>query len=594
MTLEIKQSAITRATDNRVTWVIRKLPDYPCFFHIRILVIVILLVFSLQTGLQAFQQDNSSPIRLEFHSSEFSSRELLDLAGSRTLMRDIEELPSILNRLYESLKAEGYPLAKLDSIVSYHNEKGKAFKLYIGINKPVCFYENKPDIDSIAEPITTQEKEIRLYELFVRVDEILDELTDTGYPFASVTIVPVDVGEEDNEIFVRFDFRVEKRFHYRIKRVEFPGARLTGSRLLSLESKMRRGDEFSRSRLERAIRRLEKLPYIDYVGNPQLEKTGTGLLNVHIPVNEKRVNRISGVLSSAPGQDKPTGELKLTLGNILGTGRKLKLEWSGLDPCRRGILVGYTEPWILGYPWHTSVELEQWMEDTLSTTTRYKLAIEWEPADRLFISGSVTDEHIAGNDSSAMSVSSRALWREAGIRYDRFDQEWNPDRGYSVGISTASALRRWDDPGSSSSGLRREKVTAALAFPLVNKLILYTRLTVHDVSGSGVILEELIRLGGAESVRGYEEASIFARGAGWGAIELRWRPDGESYFGLFGDAGYVYREDSRIAPRKGVPVSFGLTAGMLTRAGRFGLDLGLASGEPLQNARLHIRLEGWF
>ncbi|NQT33788.1 BamA/TamA family outer membrane protein [bacterium] len=582
MTKEIKQSVIARVIDDRVAWCTR----YPCFFHIRILITACLLVFLLQTRVQAVQGDNASPIRLEFHSSEFSSRELLELAGSRTLMRNIEELPSILNRLYESLTAEGYPLAKLDSVVSFHNEKEKILKLYFDISKPVRFYENESD--------TTQEKEIRLYGLIVRVDEILDELTDTGYPFSSVTIVPVDVGEEDNEIAVRFDFRVEKRFHYRIKRVEFPGARLTGSRLLSLESKMRRGDEFSRSRLERAIRRLEKLPYIDYVGNPQLEETGTGLLIVHIPVTEKRVNRISGVLSSAPGQDKPTGELKLTLGNILGTGRKLKLEWSGLDAYRRGILVGYTEPWILGYPWHASVELEQWMEDTLSATTRYKLAIEWEPADRLFISGSVTDEHIAGNDSNAMSVSSRALWREAGIRYDRFDQEWNPDRGYNVGISTASALRRWDDPGRSSSGLRREKATAASVLPLVNKLILYTRLTVHDVSGSGVILEELIRLGGAESVRGYEEASIFARGAGWGAIELRWRPDGESYFGLFGDAGYIYREDSRTAPRKGVPVSFGLTAGMLTRAGRFGLDLGLASGEPLQNARLHIRLEGWF
>ena len=568
--------------------------DHHLVSRIGILIIVLLLIFLFQTELQAVQQDNSSPIRLEFHSSKYSSRELLDLAGSRTLVRDIEELPSILNRLYESLTAEGYPLAKLDSVVSYHNEKGKALKLYFDISKPVRFYENESVIDSTADHITVREKEISLRDVFVRTEEILDELTDTGYPFASVTVVPVDVGEKDNEIAIRFDFRVEKRFHYRIKRVEFPGARLTGSRLLSLESKMRRGDEFSRSRLERAIRRLEKLPYIDYVGNPLLEETGSGLLNVYIPVNEKRVNRISGVLSSAPGQDKPTGELKLTLGNILGTGRKLKIEWSGLNPCRRGILAGYTEPWVLGYPCHASVELEQWMEDTLSTTTRYKLAIEWEPADRLFIVGSVTDEHIAGNDSSAMSVSSGALWREAGIRYDRFDREWNPDHGYSVGISTASALRRWDDPGGSSSGLRREKAMAASTLPLVNKLILYARLTVHDVSGSGVILEELIRLGGAESVRGYEEASIFARGAGWGAIELRWRPDSKSYFGLFGDAGYIYREDSRIAPRKEIPVSFGLTAGMLTRAGRFGLDLGLASGEPLQNARLHIRLEGWF
>jgi len=108
------------------------------------------------------------------------------------------------------------------------------------------------------------------------------------------------------------------------------------------------------------------------------------------------------------------------------------------------------------------------------------------------------------------------------------------------------------------------------------------------------VLEELVRIGGIGSIRGYTESVILARGACWGTAELRWRPDRNGYLGLFGDVGYVYRDDTRIKPKKKIPIAFGLTSVLITRAGILGLDLALATGEPLRNARLHVRLEGWF
>ncbi|MDP8241122.1 MAG: POTRA domain-containing protein [Candidatus Hatepunaea meridiana] len=540
-------------------------------------------------------QTDIPPItHIEFICSAYDNNELCLFADTRSTLDNIEELPDVLDRLYRSLTQEGYPLARLDSITNRYSDKGSILDIYISTGKPFKLESSrligyKDDITEIT-PVSR----LTSVKLLKQAEELLDEMTDNGYPFAKVTITPNHIQEQEKLISAKIDFNVEKGYFTRIGDVEFPGARLTSKRLLRLESRLRSGEAFSRSELERAVERLERLPYVAYVDDPRLLKEGYNVVDIHIPIEERRVNQLSGVLSAAPGEAKPTGEFKIQFGNILGTGRKLRLEWLGLDPSRRGIQVSYREPWILSHPYHATVEFEQWIEDTLSATTRYKSTLEWEPSYRLTFSGSIASEYISGSDSAVTDIGSHAIWLQGGIKYNSFDNDWNPTLGFSAGISSASAVRYWHDGARGSSRLRRDEASVAYVRSIYHNLILFERLGFSDISGSGVVLEELTRLGGIGSVRGYEESSILSRGAGWAAIELRWRPDNESYLGLFTDVGYAYRVDPRIKPRKEFPLSFGITAMMLTKAGRLGLDLALAEGEAFQNARLHLRLEGWF
>lgn len=535
------------------------------------------------------------PIRIVFHSLPFSNAELLGMASTSRILSSIEELPPVLERLYQSLAREGYPLARLDSLVLSHDEREEDIDLYISVGKAVTVMESDivgvddEDIHSIGQGTRLTEREV-----LKQAGEILNRFTDMGYPFTRITLLPNMVKENEEDISLRLNLQVDKGDFIRLRKIDFPGRRITHIRLLQLESGLRAGDMFSHSRLRRAMERLERLPYIDYISEPLFEDAGEGLINVHLPVRERRVNTILAVLSTTPGQENPTGEIKLVFGNIMGTGRRMRLEWLNLDPARRGILVSYREPWIFGYPWHCSLGMEQWTEDELSTTTRYQFEFEWDPTDRITLSGAITSENISGRNNISPGLNSQAVWFGGSLRYDRFDQDWNPSRGYRANVASASALRHWKQSGRGPSRLKRESLSASLAQSLSSDFVLFERFEVQDISGSGVVPEELIRVGGTGSVRGYAESVILARGVGCGSLELRWRPDRDSYLGFFADMGYVYREDWRIAARDRYPLSFGITTTMVTKVGRLGLDLALASGETLQNARLHMRLEGWF
>ena len=563
-----------------------------------------------------------TPVLIIFHCPGYSSNELLEMTDTGQILYHTDELPAILERTYKALAFRGYPLAELDSLV-YHltpplvppllrrgGESGSplikggrggsndVIELFISTGKPL-------------KSVGATSRSHLLTEGYIlrQVREILDDLTDSGFPFASVSVMVENVEEHEDDLSTVVVFHVDKGHFSRLKSIEFTGARLTRSRLLRLESLLKRRDVFRRTQLERAVARLERLPYIDEVGTPQLYQTEPGLIRVVLPITERRVNVFSGVLSAAPNREELTGEVKVGFGNILGTGRRLQLEWLGLDPARRGILAGYREPWLFGYPWHGSFELEQWTEDTLSAATRLKFGLEWEPGDRLVLFGSVTDERIGdsntkqiadrnvcatSNSITGSSGGSRAVWFEGGLSYDRLDRAWNPAHGYRARLSSASGLRRWKASDRSSSSLKREKAAAETILPLSERFVLFHGLAAEDIAGSGVVPENLIRIGGSGSIRGYAESVIWARGAVWGSMEFRWRPDREGYVGLFGDVGYVYREDSRVAAKTRYPVAYGITAGVLVKMGKLGLDLALAKGEPVQNARLHVRLEGWF
>jgi hemolysin activation/secretion protein len=145
-----------------------------------------------------------------------------------------------------------------------------------------------------------------------------------------------------------------------------------------------------------------------------------------------------------------------------------------------------------------------------------------------------------------------------------------------------------------SKSLRRDRVDLEIVKSSAGGLVGYMRIAAGELRGSGIIPQELLRVGGAGTVRGFPEEYLSVRGAVWGAVELRWRPEDDAYLGVFLDAGYLSHLDPRIQVGQRGLTSFGVTSQMETRAGRLGLDLALARGEPLLNARIHARMEGWF
>lgn len=488
--------------------------------------------------------------------------------------KDRLDLPATIDSILIELKRDGYPLARLDSIVSTAGQTD----MYFSPDRRLVLSNNPAQI--VTESYLIDQS----YSL-------LDSLSDSGYPFAKVIIVPDSIKLSQTNVTALIDFKVDAGNFYRIGRVEFSGNNSTSQKLLQLESGMKRGDVYSRSTIESARKRLERLSYIASVNSPKLKKISDGIMKIGFQITEQKVNLVSGILAAEPNSQKLTGELNLQFGNLFGTGREVGFSWLGLNPQRSGIMFNYLEPWIMDRPIQLEYEMERW-NDTTSVLTRNSLSLAWEAFDRVIIDGKVSNEQISIKTGSGVEANSIRYGLGAAI--DRLDHVWNPAAGFAATYSTQTGTRKWVGRDVETASVRQEELMLELAQSLNDLWVIYERFSVDDVAGSGVIREDLIRFGGVGSIRGYDEDKFLARGVLSGSVELRWRPDKNGFAGIFGDFGYTYRYGSALSYFDRNLSAVGISASLQTKAGQIELDIGVPAGESFNQARLHVKLASRF
>ena len=270
--------------------------------HIYFIGLFILLGTDPSNSLAQKQIATESTIRLEFRCPTFTDRQLRDFAGITRAKYPSDQLSLIIDNILKVLAGEGYPFATIDSMAIQRDRDGESLVLFMDVGKPLILHES--EITGWQDDDKMVIKGSQLTERFIlaRTMELLEDITDKGYPFAQVTVIPQNMRERDDLLETDLIFRVDPGRFARLRKIGFPGARLTKERILRLESRLNNKDTFDRSNLKRARERLERLKYVSRVDEPRLIESGAGWIDLEIPVQERRVNTFP--IRRAPGSSE--------------------------------------------------------------------------------------------------------------------------------------------------------------------------------------------------------------------------------------------------------------------------------------------------
>ena len=396
--------------------------------------------------------------------------------------------------------------------------------------------------------------------------------------------------------------------------MELPGATATRPAAAARVAGLDHGARLTPAVLGLARERLAASGLFQQVGTPRLV-TGAlpGGARVVIPVVEERSSRFEGALGVAR-EGGVTGLLDLALGNIAGSGRSAGLRWFGPGNGRSEYAAHYREPALFGTRADASLALEAQVADSLFTQTRWSAEIGIAPAGAARAALALQR---SGSTYSGLARGSSATWSlKAGGSLDRLRPLLNPVRGFRAAL-TAEAGRRSDrvpELPSESRGLFRGRASAEGALAIAPRRVLAASAHAEGsfLSGGDFPAEELSFVGGTEGLRGHPDRAFGGNRIATFSLEHRWITDergGRLY--LFADAA---RHDfsgglaagtaalsSAVASGGAAPSlartvlspgwEFGYGAGLRTRmaSGLVGLELGLAPGEPLRRATLHVR-----
>ena len=462
------------------------------------------------------------------------------------------------------------------------------------------------------------------------IERIQTLYSEQGYP--KVEIAPKGFRFSPEAGTVDFQLNISEGAQVQIGEVKVSGLKKTKTEVVLREIPIKPNQSFDQRNIDASYRRLRNLGYF-YQVNPNVLEVGEteDKINFHAQVTEAKTGRLSGVIGYAPPDSETdaapqlTGVFEARETNLLGTGRQANFYWkSGLLKILR---LGYSEPWVFGKPVTIGIEYGQFKQrspgreqlsgisynDTetvseersgsVSATTHFGRIFEGIMTlgyKRIDIPNTGFPSTLTppfNPQTSAFSDPSPVISTEStpysGTKYsvalrltrDTRDYFLNPTRGRRDSIAVEV----------SRSDFRLRKVWLSLQqyFPTWQKQTLAVEL--HGAAAWGVDIPptELFYLGGATTLRGYDEDWFSGPRRVYANLEYRFLVGPDSQLFVFTDLGAVTLiEKPSVFDR--LRVGYGFGARLESEGGILRVNYGLAAGDSLLRGKIHVNLGASF
>lgn len=353
----------------------------------------------------------------------------------------------------------------------------------------------------------------------------------------------------------------------RVEAIRVTGNKKTKSIVVLREMQLKPGDVFNRNVLFADLRRIYDLEIFDRdTAEPYVLESGTEVgktVVITIPVKEKKTGEVSvGVGYSS--MQKLVGQAKLTENNFRGLAETVNLMWEQAADNGASYEAGFYEPWLDKD--HTSLGLDLYDKLIFRFTSdlfggggtgvsnydeRRKggsatLGRPLSKVDRGFLTFR-TESVKTSVDSISSPLASNGTVTSGTFRFTRDvrDSSTDPVRGrylsFATELGTAGFTQESGFPGSSvftkySADLREYFSKGGAPKLNERRKVLAVRCTTGGISGNVPFFEQYF-VGGAETLRGYEEDRFWGKYMFLASVEPRF-PIAPSLTGvLFADVG---------------------------------------------------------
>ncbi|MFT4682680.1 MAG: outer membrane protein assembly factor BamA [Flavobacteriales bacterium] len=489
-------------------------------------------------------------------------------------------------KLYLDLQAEGYLSCVLDSsstrksdTVSFYFDTGVQYHL-----NTLQFGEMRYEMNDLASR-SAIENQARL---------LITPYENNGYPFATVNIRPLlsentlinCIAELSQGPYVTIDslvIRSEKSFNQTYM-----------EQYLSIAE----GAPYSEKRFKAISKLISELPFAKTSQPPQVLFTEKGA-QIFVYLEEKQANRFDGIIGFQPdnvtGRVVFTGDVNLSLQNALRRGEQLSLQWRRLQESTQNLSLKTSLPYLFNTKLGTWAGIELYRRDSTFTTTELELSFG-------FVNGA-NKNYRAFYQLWSSNALSDVISSVDNVQIDRygiavkqfnFNQLQNPSKGFFITASSSIGLKRTDPVESDQASSTSEQYAGTLYFeywvPLAKRLTTGFKINGGFKADSSIRLNELYRIGGLGSLRGFDEESIFAQNFAIGSFEVKYLLDATSAVFLFYDQGWYERTDEVYFTDQ--PFGFGAGALIGTSTGSFSISYGLGKEQnnpiELRSGKIHF------
>jgi outer membrane protein assembly factor BamA len=490
------------------------------------------LFFSLVFSDGLFAQE----ITLEIASKQKIETIVLRKMDYQKQHKDKTSINLELSKISSYLKNKGYFTNTIDSIVN----SGKTTKVYFSlnekINKAVLKFSSDDHLNLNKLEIENSSFSIPIEQLEETLQTISKELGNDGKSFSTVQLKKIQL--KDNTLFA--DLAIQPSKKRIINEVLLKGYESFPKSFIRHYFNIDKKTIFNQKKISTVAKMSKSLAFAKEIKPPEVLFTKDSTF-LYIYLKKQQNNSFDGLVNFTSKEDGSVlfnGHIDLKLSNILNTGERFELFWNSIGKERQEFKLSAEIPYIFNSVISPEISFSIYKQDSTFLNTKFtsKLFYNLSAKSKLAITySSETSENLQEQLTNGIATFDN-YFMGFQFEYAIPKNDFFFNNKFYLAINPTYGQRLTE---TASSNQFKIETTASYIWQLSKRSSIFIKNTTGYLNSDTFIDNELFRIGGANSIRGFNEQSIFTNGYTFFNFEYRFLTSERAYFYSISDVGNI-------------------------------------------------------
>jgi hypothetical protein len=435
-----------------------------------------------------------------------------------------------------------------------------------------------------------------------------------GYPFATARLDSVRAGEG----MLQARLVIDKKEFLKLDSLLTEGEGKVNRKFLMRYLGIRNGMPYNEAAFRSVSDKIRQLPFVTESRPPVMRLTDKQN-KLYLFLDKKNASQFDGIVGILPGDNGKTiftGDVKIRLVNtIFKSGETFDINWRRLQSQTQDLRAQVVYPYIAGLPLGVDYNIKLYKKDSTFIDVTNGLGLNYYFSGLNFFkvfykqrnANLIATSYLA--NATVLPDYADVVTKSYGVGafIEKFDYKFNPRKGFHINLQGSVGNReikknpKINDAVYTTVQLKstQYQVDGDVAgyIHLVKNHVLKLSAQAGSVFGNVIYRNELFRIGGLRTLRGFDEESIYASSYVIPTVEYRFLFEKNSNIFVFAEGAW-YESSSVSGYLTDTPLSVGAGINFETKAGIFNLSYGLGrqmgNSFDLRTGKIHAGLTALF
>ena len=444
-------------------------------------------------------------------------------------------------------------------------------------------------------------------------DKILTYTENNGYPLASLQFDSIKISNQSIDATINL---ITGNL-IKIDSVTVSDPTVISPVFLAAYIGLKNGSFYNQRKINLISERINQLDFLTLKYNPIIVQGEDKIKLVISPErrNQNQADGLVGLIPSANGKANFIGQIHLNLKNVFKRGELIDFNFKGQPNNTRDLNLKFNYDYLLGSFISTELLFSIRRQDTSFVTVTQNYAFPYYFSAKNYLKFFYSNQQTSLiSTKSFTNINTLPIFADVnnqqygiGFKYLHYINEFYPKKGYHITASIAFGNRtiirnsqvqqNLYDSINLQSIQFNANLAAALYLPLAKRSVLYWGTQFQHIAATNLFQNELIRYGGLQSLRGFNEESLYAATFALFNFEYRFLLDSKTFIHLFFDQA-IAKNPMATQTKITQPFGFGLGLNIASKTGVFSVTyaLGKTNSAPINysNGKIHFGVINYF